>query len=220
MTNPWPQLPDKPPFVLASDATLVSAFNARAEDRHAFDLSLLPEPYFGSPSAPVVVLNLNPGWSPDDAVVHAQPEFARAARESLKHQLRPYPFLHLQPDGSTPGSRWWRQRTRALAEEIGFEAVALGLSCIQYTPYHSKEYTKAAPRLPSQEYGFALVRRAMARGAEIVVMRSYSLWAAAVPELVGYGRLHRGTNPRAPYLTPGNLKGSYEIIAQRLQGDA
>src|SRR5262249_8808434 len=167
MKNPWSALPEKPPYVLASDAALIEAFNFRADDSHRFDVSLFPEPFFGSPSAPVVVLNLNPGWSPADAEVHAQAEFGRMSRRSLQHQLQPSPCLHLQPDGDTPGSRWWRQRTRQLAEDVGFEAVARELACIQYAAYHSKKYTPSSPRLTSQEYGFALVRQAMARHAEI-----------------------------------------------------
>jgi hypothetical protein len=202
---------------LRDDASLVEAFNSRADDRHRFDVSLFPEPFFGLPTAPVVVLNLNPGWSPRDAETHAQAKFGHMSRQSLVHQLHPYPFLHLQPDGDTPGSEWWRQRTRQLSNDVGFEAVAHGLACVQYVGYHSKEYTQSSPRLPSQEYGFELVRQAMTRSAEIVVMRSFSSWLAAVPELAGYRHLHRGANPRAPYLTPGNLKSSYDVIAQRLE---
>jgi hypothetical protein len=219
MKNPWSALPEKPPYVLASDVALIDAFNARSGDRHKFDISLFPEPFFGSPSAPVVVLTLNPGWSGDDAVVHTQPEFGRMSRLSLEHQLQPYPFLHLQPDGGTPGSRWWRQRTRELAEDIGFAEVARRLACVQFTPYHSKEYTQSSPKFPSQQYSFALVRQAMARNAEIVVMRSYSLWIAVIPELATYRHVHRGSNPRAPFLSRGNLKSSYALIAERLQSD-
>ena len=150
---------------------------------HRFDTSLFPEPFFGSLGARVVVLNLNPGWSPGDAAVHAQPEFGAMSRSSLAHDLRPHPFLHLQPTGLTPGGTWWRVRVRELVGEVGFEAVAPGLACIQFTPYHSREYSPATPRLPSQEYSFYLVRRAMARGAAIVVMRSASLWLS-VPSRV------------------------------------
>ncbi len=183
-------------------------------------MSLFPEPFFGSLGATVVVLNLNPGWSPRDKAVHERPEFAAMARSSLAHELRPYPFLHLQPPGTpkTPGGDWWGPRVRKLAEEVGFESVAHRLACVQFTPYHSCGYSSASPPLPSQEYSFHLVRLAMARGAEIVVMRSAKLWESAVPELVGYKRYHRAANPRAPFLTPGNLKSAYQIISERLRG--
>jgi hypothetical protein len=58
----------------------------------------------------------------------------------------------------------------------------------------------------------------MARGAEIVIMRSKRLWFAAVPELEAYERTHIGANPRGPFVSPGNLKGSYSSIAERLVG--
>ncbi|MCP9842013.1 hypothetical protein KBY93_15510 [Synechococcus sp. J7-Johnson] len=220
MQNPWSALPTATPYVLASDASLLQSFNARAASKHQFDMLLFPEPFFGSLSATVVVLNLNPGWSPDDASVHAQTEFAAMSRSSLAHELKPYPFLHLQPTGSTPGGAWWFQRVRELVGEVGFESVARGLACIQFTPYHSREYSSASPRLPSQEYSFYLVRRAMARGAEIVVMRSVNLWLSAVPELASYARLHRGTKPRAPFISPGNLKSAYQAVAERLRSAA
>jgi hypothetical protein len=72
--------------------------------------------------------------------------------------------------------------------------------------------------LPSQAYSFSLVRRAIERGAEIVVMRSKRLWFEAIPELARYGRTHLGSNPRSPFLSPGNLKQSYVSIASRLLG--
>ena len=220
MRNPWSALPKNPPYVLASDIALIERFNATASAKHRYDISLFPEPFFGSLNAPVVVLNLNPGWSPEDAAVHADPTFAAMSRRSLEHTLNPYPFLHLQPDGNTPGGQWWRQRTRELASDVGFQLAARQLACIQFVPYHSSEYAGSSPRLPSQDYSFFLVRQAMARGAEIVVMRSVNLWLAAVPELATYNRLHRGSNPRAPFISRGNLKSSYNVIAERMRSAA
>lgn len=218
--NPWIDLPTAGPLVLASDAPLLHAFNSRAQPRHRYDLSLYPEPYFGSPRAFVVLLNLNPGWSEDDATVHASTEFAAMSRASLTHSLMPYPFLHLQPSATTPGGRWWHQRARRLIADVGFDVVARGLACIQFTPYHSEQYASDSPSIPSQQYSFHLVREAMARQAEIVVMRSWKLWVGAIPELASYGRVHRASNPRAPYISPGNLKSSYETIVSRLRRGA
>jgi hypothetical protein len=220
MQNPWQALPASSPYVLPSDAPLLQSFNARAPAKHRYDTSLFPEPFFGSLDAPVVVLNLNPGWSPDDAAVHAQPKFAAMSRSNLAHALKPYPFIHLQPIVETPGDRWWHQRTRELASDVGFDLVASHLACIQFAPYHSSEYSTGSPLLPSQEYSFSLVRRAMARGADIVAMRAVNLWLGAVPELASYSRLHRGSNPRAAFLSRGNLKLAYNVIAARLQSAA
>jgi hypothetical protein len=220
MQNPWIELPSSAPYAVPTDLPLLQAFNAKVVAKYRYDLSLFPEPFFGNASASVIVLALNPGWSPNDAGTHAQPEFALQSRCNLNHQLAPYPFLHLQPNSSTPGNAWWRRRARELIEEVGFDTVAKGISCVQHTPYHSPEYSTRSPRLPSQIYSFNLVRGGIQRGAEIVIMRSRTLWESAVPELRDYTRLHIAKNPRAPYLSRGNLGDSFTVIAARLQNTA
>lgn len=219
MENPWRDLPAQAPYVLPEDAEILVAFNGTARQDSQFDLSLFPEPFFGDPAAPVVVLNLNPGWSELDAAVHAEPAFADQTRRSLAHQLKPYPFLHMQPTCETPGGAWWRSRTRALCEHVGFEAVARGIACVEYMPYHSRSFSANSPSVPSQQYGFHLVSTAMRRGAEIVLMRARRLWTEAVPELARYPRLHVAVNPRAPYLSRKNLGERYDAIALRLASD-
>lgn len=218
--NPWTSLPATRPFVLPEDATAISAFNLRAHEKKRYDLTLFPEPYFGHPSAPVIVLALNPGWGPNDAEVHAQQGFAELARRSLTHDLAPYPFLHLQPGAETDGARWWNSKTRRLVEEAGFDAVAKNLFCIQYFPYHSKEYGASGLRVPSQQYGFTLLRAGIARGAEVVVMRSLHLWAVAVPELSSYPRVHLVRNKRNPTLSPANLGTSFAAVLSRVKTGA
>ncbi len=184
---------------------MLQQFNATASENHAYDLSLYPEPFFGAVTAPVVLLALNPGVSPHDAVAHSDPVFAQQALSNLSHTLTPFPFLHLQRNSIAPGAKWCAQRTRELVSDVGFDAVANGLACVQYMPYHSRLYSQRTPLLPSQRYSFALVRHAIARGAEIVV-----------PELARYERVHVTSNPRAAYLTEGNLKSSYQRIVERL----
>lgn len=218
MRSPWIDLPLNPPYVLASDMAVLNDFNANASLEHKYDFSLLPEPYLGSANASVVILNLNPGWSPDDLRIHSDPYFSALIRRSLNYRLESYPFLHLRPDVDTPGSRWWRRRTHRLTEEVGFENISSNLACIEFYPYHSPRFSATSPRIPSQDYSFYLVRQAISRKAEIVIMRSIKLWINAVPELGRYDRLHLGVNPRAPFISPGNLKHSYTKIVDRLRG--
>lgn len=217
MKNPWIALRHDAPYVLEEDQEQVEAFNQKAKPDYRLELSLLPEPFFGSISAPVVVLNLNPGFDSEDMEVHARPEYIKRARDSLRHALRPYPFLHLQPEADSPGARWWRSRTRTLVSDVGFDAVTNGLACVQYMPYHSRRFDRGMPRLPSQLYGFDLVSMAMDRGAEIVIMRSAALWYEAIPSLKGYRHHFCASNPRSPYLTPGNLGDNYQVVAHRLR---
>jgi len=218
--NPWLNLPLSPPYALEADLAQLNSFNASALRKHQFDLRLFPEPFFGTTLTPVVVLNLNPGWSPEDEATHSQPWFADQARRSLAHALEPYPFIHLLPGGRTGGCIWWQRRTRELVDDVGFDRIAKGIACVQYMPYHSPEFSQRVPLVQSQEYSFQLVRNAMRRGAEIVVMRSFQLWVSAIPEITTYAHLHVAVNPRSPYLSPGNLKSSYVKIVERLRRDA
>lgn len=219
-TNPWTSLPSAPPYVLPRDAPAIAAFNERASPDKRYDLSLFPEPFFGSISAPVLLLGLNPGWSPKDATTHAQPWFAERSRSSLAHALSPYPFLHLQPGSSTPGALWWERIASALIARLGFDTVAKHISCVEYFPYHSPTFGSAKLAVPSQQYSFDLVRSAARRGAEIVVMRSWRLWSAAIPELSAYPRMHFVRNPRNPSLSSKNLANGFNAIVARLSAGA
>lgn len=215
--NPWASLPKTPPFVLPQDAGVIEKFNEHAPPNKRYDLSLMPEPFFGNPLAPVIALALNPGWSPSDADVHAAEKFRAQSRDSLTHRLRPHPFLHLQPDAVTPGAQWWNRIARKLIDEIGIERMSAGLMCVQYFPYHSVEYKPTGELVPSQAYGFALVRAAMERGADVIIMRSGRQWRLAVPALASYARIHHVINPRNPTLSPGNLAASFDALLKRLR---
>ena len=45
--------------------------------------------------------------------------------------------------------------------------------------------------MPSQEYGFNLVRQAVERGALIIGLRSERLWKEAVPALTDHSRFYQ-----------------------------
>jgi len=215
-TNPWTSLPEDRPYVLPHDAKLVAECNRTTRPINRFELQILPEPFFGSPVAPIVTLGLNPGLNMKDYPVHEDPTFIGLSRRSLIHSLAPYPFLHLQPnDDWTPGAVWWRKICRELISDVGIEAVGKGLFHLQYFPYHSTALGQRPPHVPSQDYSFNLLRLAIERGAEIILMRSANLWFGAVPELASYPKLHVVVNRRRPFLSRGNLPG-YEIIGRRL----
>ena len=63
MQNPWGDLPQTAPFVLACDKQAIDDFNRTATSEHTIYLDLLPEPYAGNPEARIMLLNLNPGYS-------------------------------------------------------------------------------------------------------------------------------------------------------------
>jgi hypothetical protein len=216
--NPWEQLPKTAPFVLDADRPALTAFNSRAKPRQAVDTSLLPEPFLGRPKAPVVLLGLNPGWSPDDADWHNRPDFARLCRANVLHESSQYPFYLLNPAvASSPGGRWWRQRLRAVIHETNLECTSRGLMCVEYFPYHSDTYSGATPRLQSQEYGFQLVRAAMGRGAIIVILRSEKRWCEAIPDLCEYSLCYRLRSVQYVSISPRNCPEGFESIVAALR---
>lgn len=221
--NPWAELPDSAPYVLARDAQAVAFFNQRAEERYQIRTAVLPEPYLGNPNARVVLLNLNPGWNPDtDPVNHARPEFIHRNRQNLLHEPSPYPFYLLDPMLLPHRTCWWDKRLAELIRDTSRETVAHGVLCVEYFPYHSKRFKKSGI-LPSQKYSFDLVLRAIERRALVLLMRSKRLWTAAVPELASYDRFFEANSKQCAYITPNNYvrgtRNGYEEAVAALKQD-
>jgi hypothetical protein len=67
MQNPWLTLPLSPPYILAEDDLAISAYNRIFHDKgkkeQAIYREAFPEPYCGNPQAPILLLNLDPGYS-------------------------------------------------------------------------------------------------------------------------------------------------------------
>lgn len=218
MDNPWQELPSMPDFVLPPDAALVDAFNLRATERSKLRLELLPEPYLGNSNAPIVLLNLNPGFSEYDHLFHNSELGKELITRNLGHDSLEYPFYLLDPRAeSAPGSGWWRQRLREFFEAAGRPEVARCVLCIEYFPYHSTRYDGRLDRiaLPSQEYSRHLVRQAMERGAFFVHMRQKnSCWYQWIPELEDYPRSAIVKNHQRPFISRGNLPDHFdELVA-------
>ncbi|MCG3179572.1 MAG: hypothetical protein BIFFINMI_01910 [Phycisphaerae bacterium] len=211
--NPWRKLPESEPYVLPDDAAALAKFNATVPARFEVHTELLPEPFIGRPDAPVVLLNLNPGYSPNDWKNHTDPAFATKARGNLLHKRTDYPFYLFDPSESRSlGFKWWQRKLRALVDDCGRKAVAQSVLCVEYFPYHSQHY--AGPRLavPSQQYSFDLVRSAIRREAMIVIMRSEALWHRAVPELQSYGQAFTVHSVQNPSISPKNCPGYQKVV--------
>src|SRR5436190_8945377 len=140
VANPWNVLPKRPKeYVLPNDAPYVRAFNRtlskRREDQR-IELQVLPEPFFGSFDAPVVILLQNPGLSPRDLLHHRRPDFSAALRKDLIARRRGHHF-HLLDPTQGPGHDWWHRRCRALISEVGLEHLASKILALEFSPYHS-----------------------------------------------------------------------------------
>jgi hypothetical protein len=214
MQTPWTRLPNAPPYVLPEDAEFIERFNLTARPEQRLHLDDLPEPFLGAADAPVVLLNLNPGHAAHNVENHKRPEFRKANRAQLELRPTEYPFYLLDPavqfDG---GYRWWSKRLRQPIEALGREAVARGLLCVEFFPYHSEECgLTPTDRVPSQEFSFHLVRAAMSRGALVLLMRARKYWLGEIPELATYANLLTLRNVQSPYLSERNCPGGYQRI--------
>jgi len=228
MGNPWMKLPDNAPFVLPNDAPEIHNFNQKQikrltkqgkppdpdKNNSLIDLKLLPEPFLGNPQAPVVLLNLNPGWDSTDACWHEKEDFKQKNRDNLEHKNVPYPFYLLHPNLSqSPGGLWWRRHLRELINKVGLKAVATGVLVVELFPYHSGRFGfKGA--VPSQQYSVSLVEQAIRRGAMIVVLRAEKQWVNAVPQLAG--KYHRVKSVQSAYISSNNCPGFFQEIVSRL----
>jgi hypothetical protein len=221
MQNPWADLPNSAPYVLASDSDAVRNFNRSASDRCSPDLhihlELLPEPFIGSPNACVVLLNLNPVFSENDIYAHGHPLFIASCRANLEHAPSQYPFYLLDPNVHSPGGDWWAKRLGHVIRATSQTKVASNVACIEYLGYHSRRFSHQQVRVPSMEYGFELVRQAISRDALILIMRSEKLWKAAVPELADHRRLFSLRNPRNVTISPRNCPEGFGQIVGAIE---
>ena len=201
--NPWRNLSHTAPYVLDADRRAIDVFNSDAADHVRLRVETCPEPFFGTLDAPIVVLLLNPGVSRDDRYdddLHATVSGATAADN------------HFYLRGS---NGWWSKLVRALSSARPDVEVSRRVLSVEFIAYRSKSFGCGHLRLPSQEYSFALVRRAIERKAAIVIVRGARHWFGAVPELHGYENLIGIVNPQSASLSRGNLKadGFERLIA-------
>ncbi|MCG3181442.1 MAG: hypothetical protein BIFFINMI_03838 [Phycisphaerae bacterium] len=219
--NPWRRLPRKAPYLLPEDKALILKFNESAREGVEFHYDLLPEPFLGRPDAPVVLLNKNPGYSPNDLATHTDPAFATKARGNLLHKGAAFPFYLLDPaEVRALGYKWWTGKLKSLVKTLGPRSVAQSVLCVEYFPYHSRRFGNRGPAVPSQKYSFDLVRSATSRNALIVVMRGKKLWFEAVPELRDYRRLYHVRNPQNPSISLANCPDGYEAVVMAIRGMA
>jgi hypothetical protein len=184
MQNPWLQLPTQSPYVLDMDRESIDSYNTLHNDDKKIIVESIPEPFIGNPTtAKVVLLNLNPGHSEDDAKAHCDVDFRKAMMHNLRHEAQECPFYALNPKFAwTACGQWWRTHTKSLHKAgLSWEAISAGLLVIEWFPYHSKKSgLPIVPVCPSQQYSFQLARETL--GSKIVVgMRSKKHWLNVVP---------------------------------------
>ncbi len=186
--NPWKRLPITAPFLLSEDIELIEKFNSTADDRFKIHFNIFPEPYLGDPDAPIVLLGLNPGFKETNIAQHSDARFAELSRANLLHQLGDYPFYLLNP--TIDRTKYWELKLRCLINQFGCSQIARKVFCVEFFPYHSRKFKHARLCIPSQQYSFLLVRRAIARGAVILQLRGGRYWLRNVCELATYPQVY------------------------------
>lgn len=216
--NPWIDLPRRAPYVLPSDRPAVDRYNRRASVDHRIVLDLLPEPFLGKLTAPVVLLNLNPGYSEADHTVHARRRFRSALRSTIIGKPGSYPFYYLDPAEEGAGHSWWRRRLAPLVDATSPETVARGVLCLEWFPYHSRRFRHAGLSLPSQRFTFGILERAIRRNAIVIVMRAVRLWQSAVPELGRYRQCFGLNSAQNVTVSPKNCPAGFDRAVHALFG--
>jgi len=211
-STPWRFLPSESPYVLPLDKEMIGRFNQSAVEDHRVQLDALPEPYVGNRNAPILLLNLNPGYDDKDPEIHANPAFQSLLRNNYLHEPAEYPFYFLNPNYVNPGRDWWEKKLKPLLALVPRVKLANSLFCVEHFPYHSRRYNHTKLALSSQQYGFSLVREAMQRQAVIVLMRASKLWRSAIPELNTYSRLCTLNNPQNVVISERNCPRFDDVL--------
>jgi hypothetical protein len=215
--NPWGNLPLRPRYVLPTDDEQITRFNQKAITKFRVETGALPEPFLGAIDAPVVLLNLNPGFGKQDLKRHAEPLFIKRSRANLTHEPAEYPFYLLDPDPNLHRGQWWDRKLKCLIKEVGLESVARRVMCVEYFPYHSRRFRHRKIALDSQRYSFWLVHQALERKAVILLLRGKKAWLAKIPELKG--NVFLAKNPRAASVSPKNFPQGFSEAVEALKDE-
>ena len=218
MKNPWLKLnTEKPPYILNIDSKTINEFNSRRNnENYKIRLDNLPTPYAGNfNKAKILLLQLNPG---SEILPGLEPtenhEFLiyknlkKVLAKSLKHEDMEYPFYWLNPEFMlTGGFKYWaRIFSTVINNRKDYKKIANKICCVQYFPYHSKNYQHINKILDSQEYSFNLVKNFIKKPDKmIIIMRSPRRWLDVIPELNKYNTVALKST-RNPVLTENNFK--------------
>lgn len=176
------------------DGAYIGDYNERMRLRSQYRLhtNMGPCPYEGNvDSAPVVLLLANPGY---DATSSEHDHFFR---------LDGWPLAGLHPDAPVGMRTWWQPRLRHLIEKHTLQGVSRSVAALQLNPWASERFDPRC-RPPSQQLLFTIAQQALMRGAIVVRMRCAKIWSTPL-QIVGDERVISTKNPRASYLSPGNL---------------
>jgi hypothetical protein len=219
LQNPWLDLPEESPYVLSMDREIIARRNTFIAPERRINEGSIPEPFIGNPEiATVILLNLNPGDSPQDQAAHRDPAFSTALIRNLRHETQDYPFYPLNPEFAwTPRANWWNRCLHALFDQGGLDrrVVAQRLCVIEWFPYHSRKASLPSRPIHSQSYSFEIAKRALGARKLVVGMRARKQWVDVHKDFAGVPYLR---NPQCCHISPGNTDDDlFTRIAEALR---
>lgn len=234
LQNPWLNLvtdTNRKNFILKEEQSIINKFNSKVSADYKIHDNIFPAPFMGDVHyAPIIILMLNPGYDEkeDTGGTNYYLTYTNWWMLQIQHQL-PYPKLPLfcLEEEYRQKSDYWYKKLKPLIDVSNDEKVAHKIAKVQFFPYHSIKYKALYKRLikeagfnsylPSQDYNFELVRKALDRNAEIIIPRSKKLWYEAIPELEKYPNKHITKSYRNPILSENNLgTQSFKNILDKL----
>jgi hypothetical protein len=213
-------------YCLDTEQELIDAFNKTQSTEYTIRKDIYPAAYSANiDSAEVIILVSNPGYDKNEAERgdYSDPERIKNNLEVLTEQKK--------QDDFTVG--YWEQKLSKLAAVHGVAAIREKVAILQYLPYHSEKFkpigaqlmSKYFPNenyLPSQNYSFYKLKKAVERGALLISTRSDKLWLEVLSNL-GFQdddyNLISTINKRNPTISVGNLmrkENDWDIINSKL----
>lgn len=235
MENPWLELAtdkERQSFILPNEQSIIAKFNTKVTENFKIHPNIFPAPFMGDVNnAPIIILMLNPGYDKKEDVegTNYYQTYTNWWMQQIQHKL-PYPELPLfcLEEEYCTKSIYWNDKLKPLIDNTDRKRVAKNVAKVQFFPYHSIKYKSLYKKLlkgegfdsylPSQEYNFSLVRKAMRRDALIIIPRSKKIWYEAIPELKNYPHKHLTKNYRNPILSKNNLgEIAFQNILETIQ---
>ena len=224
MKNPWHDFDRHSSSAIHDiDKAIVAKFNASIEKRkngQSFALSTErePQPYFGNPEAPLLLLYANPVINSERDSEEATEEYSRLLDKARKHEDIEENFLYLNSAYKGRfGHEWWQSTLKNVIEDVGLKAIHQNVFSVELFAYASLKFQAPKELIPTQEYTRWLVKRAISNHATIMLGRARREWIQLIPELQVYENVFQLKNPRQKRISPGNTHpGIYEQLISRI----
>ncbi|OYU85466.1 MAG: hypothetical protein CFE24_01915 [Flavobacterium sp. BFFFF2] len=231
MKNPWEKFIedfDEKNLILEEEKAVIDKFNQNVNETYKIHTEIMPAPFMGNvKTAPILLLVLNPGYDEKEEENGFYKDCKHFWKSEIQHiQSIPELPLFCLDEKYISYSDYWAKKLKPLTLITSKEKVAKNICKIQFFPYHSKKFKSITKKilvengfdkyLPSQQYNFELVKKAMERNSIIIILRSKKMWFEAIPELEKYENLHVTKSYLNTILSENNLLEAFPKIVNIL----